>query len=180
MHKYLIVFILAISLIIFAGCRPSEGPAVQQPTADKDITEIEAHEPGQVVATGDIVWEVLEVEDLGVQLTHERFPGILEAEAGRFIGITFFVQNTGDDPKVIFDLTAIDDTGRTYSICLAAFAFFNNQDACVLQEIIPGIENTFNAVFDVEVDADRLLLKITDLEIPAGEAAYIDLGIQDL
>ncbi|MGM0365005.1 MAG: hypothetical protein ACQEP5_00545 [Actinomycetota bacterium] len=182
MRKYsiLLSFTALLVILTLAGCTtPQAEPAetAGQPGSETDISDLDTLPVGQEITTGDIVWEIREVEDLGNQLTYEGITGSLEAEEGKFIAITFYIHNTGDDGKVIFDLTAIDDKGRSYSICLAAFAYFSPEEACVLQEIIPGVENTYSATFDVATDVNRLVLQVTDLEIPPQEVAYIDLDI---
>ncbi len=182
MKKYGILFIIVVFglVLTIAGCRqtPAEPALAQeQPVTGIDISQLDTQDVGQEVVTGDIIWEITEVEDLGTQLTYEGHPGFLEPEVGKFISITFLIQNTGEEGKTFFDLTAIDDRGRTYSICLAAFAFFSPEEACVMQEIIPGVENTYTAVFDIEADANQLVLQVTDLNLPPQELAYIDLDL---
>ncbi len=176
MKKYIVLIWLTALIAVFAvtGCAREPAEPLQ---AERDLSDIDTESVGQEVITGDIVWEITEVEDLGNLLTYEGAAGYLEPELGKFVGITFSIQNTGNDPKVIYDLTAIDERGRSYSICLAAIAFFSPEQACVLQDILPGVENTYSATFDVEVDVNRLVLQVTDLEMPPREVAYIDLGI---
>ncbi len=180
MKKYgvLLGMIVLLAFFITSGCRPPGEPVVpeEEPLVE-DIEAVETHQVGQRVTVGDIVWEITEVEDLGTELIHEDVTVALEPRLGKFVEVAFFVQNVGEEAKTVFDLTLIDDQGRTYQICLEAFAFFVPEEACVLQEIIPGVENNYFGVFDVEIDVETLTLEVTDLEIPPGEVAYIDLGI---
>ncbi len=182
MKKYSIIFAIAVLGLLFTalGCRSL--PAVQDTPAARpiegiDISEIDTVPVGQEVTTGNIVWNITEVEDLGDQLTYQGFPGFLEAVEGKFIRVAFFIQNTGTEPKVFFDLRAIDDRGRVYSICLEGFSFFSPEEACVLQEMIPGAGNEYAAIFDVATDVNQLVLQVTDLNLPPQEVAYIDLGL---
>lgn len=180
MRKYIITLSLLVlfTALILAGCaRTQPQPLEREADTEIDISEIETVAVDKEVTTGDITWKVIEVEDLGNQLTYEGITGSLEAEEGKFIGITFYINNTGEDSKIIYDLTAIDDKGRSYSICIAAFAFFSPEEACTLQEILPGIDNTYSATFDVATDVDQLVLQVTDLGIPPEKVAYIDLDI---
>jgi len=103
--------------------------------------------------------------------------GYLEPKEGKFIEITFYAHNTGSDLKVIYDLAAIDDKGRSYAVCLAAFAYFTPAEACVLQELMSGVENSYSATFDVATDVKQLVLQVTDLNSPPQDIASIDLGI---
>lgn len=174
-YKYNILFtILAlVALITFAGCQGAAEETELSP--DIDIANVETYDIGQEVTAGDIVWEILEVEDLGTQLSYDDTTAFLEPEEGKFISITFYIKNTGEESKILYDLTAIDDQGNSYSICLPAYAFFGSGQACTLQEILPGIENTYIATFDVVTDVSRLVLQLTDLGIPPQDIIYVDL-----
>ncbi|GEM_PF-1777872 len=194
MKKYLILFIVAVLAVTVAsaGCRaveqepplpeedPSEPATIEPPIVDVDIEELDTFGVGEEVIVGNIMWEITEVEDVGEQLTYEGFPGFLEPRVGKFVVVTFNIENLGEESRTIFDLVAIDDQGRNYSICLEGFAFFTPQEACVLQEIIPGVENTYVAPFDVATDVQELVLQVTDLRIPVEEAAYIELGLPEI
>ncbi len=180
MLKYIILLATVVSFLLFviSGCQPAPAEPirdVEEPLVE-DIGEVETHGVGETVTVGDIVWEVTEVEDLGTEIILEDREA-LQPRVGRFLAVSFFIQNIGEETRTIFDLTLIDDQGRTYQICLESIAFFEPEEACVLQEIIPEVENNYAASFDVEIDAEGLILQVTDLRIPAQEVAYIELGI---
>ncbi len=188
MKKYSILLGLTIFVItiLFAGCAEvPEEPAVSKdpvtveepPVIHIDISEIDAFSVGQEVQAGNIVWEVTEVEDLGERIEYEEIPGYLEAQRGKFVRIEFFIQNTGEDSAVLYDLKAIDDKGRNYPICLEGFSLIGTEEACVFQEMVPGVGRSYEILFDILKDTDQLVLQVTDLELPPQEVAYIDLGI---
>ena len=167
-----IIFALAILVLAFSGCANTETPE-----EFIDISKIQSQSTGEDVRAGDIVWNVVEVQDLGVRLESETSIDYLEAEEGKFIGIVFTAENTGIDSKYIFDLNVVDNKGRKFPICLPGFAFFTSADACALEELIPGIERRLAASFDVALDSEGLLLEVTDLNTPSNEKMYIDLGL---
>jgi|GEM_PF-1504631 len=128
------------------------------------------------VILGDIHWQLLKVEEVGPEIVGEF--GTLEAIQGRFIYIEFSLENSGQEIRQLFDLKVIDDKGRIYSICNEAYGYFTGApSACVLQDIIPDMERTFSASFDIPLDSVDLILEVTDLKIPPREKAYIDLGL---
>lgn len=128
------------------------------------------------VTTGDILWEVQRVEETGPEIVGEF--GTLESIQGRFIYIEFMVENQGQDIRQLLDLKVIDDKGRVYSICNEAYGYFTGApSACTLENIVPDVQQTFSASFDIPQDSVDLILEVTDLKIPPEEKAYIDLGI---
>ena len=167
-----IIFVVAISAIIFSGCANTETTVELI-----DISKIQSQSIDEEVITGDIVWNITEISDLGTRLESDTGIDYLEAEEGKFIGIRFTVENVGSESKFIYDLNVVDSKGRKFPICLPGFAFFFPGEACALEEIIPGLERSFSASFDVALDSEELLLEVTDLNIPAGEKKYIDLDI---
>jgi hypothetical protein len=194
-----ILIILSISLafifLLSYGCRPvpvpESGPVVDDPivedldletvprqpedTFDIDIEELDVQPLGEDVTTGDLVWNVLSAEDRGPGVVATDF--IYEAQVGKIIVIEFMVTSSAVNERVLFDLEIIDDQGRIYSICLPAFGAIEPERVCVIQEIIPDMEYLFAAPFDVGLDSEGLILRVTDLQYPPEAEAYIDLGI---
>jgi hypothetical protein len=128
--------------------------------------------------TGDINWNLLDIQDLGTQITNDA--GIVyPATTGKFIFISFSVENVGTDSRTLYDLRVIDDTGRIYSICNQAYGYFvPAYSACTLVEILPKLKpQNFSATFDVDLDSKGLILEFRDLLIPPKDMAYIDLGL---
>lgn len=167
-----IIFAAVILAIVFSGCANTE-------TTEEliDISKIQSQSIDEAVRTGDIIWNITEVRDLGIRLDLETGIDYLEAEEGKFIGIRFTVENVGSESKFIYDLNVVDSRGRKFPICLPGFAFFFPGEACALEEIVPGLERRLSASFDVALDSKGLLLEVTDLNAPAGEKKYIDLDI---
>jgi len=177
MKKYIFLFMVPVLAVLFLinGCQQNIAETGSVP--EVDISNVEKLTVGQEAVAGDIIWVINETTDLGTLLIDDGSDAFLETEYGKFIGITFTVENTGQEPRVLYDLTAIDDKGNSYSICLPAFAFFSPEQACTLQEIIPGTEHTYSATFDVDTDVKELVLVLTDLNIPPQNIVYIDLDL---
>jgi hypothetical protein len=128
------------------------------------------------VTVGNIHWKLLDVEEIGPQIVGEY--GTLQSVEGRFIYIEFMLENAGQDILQLYDLKVIDSKGRIYSICNEAYGYLSpGPPACVLQEIYPDIERTFNASFDIPLDSVDLILEFTDLKVPPRERVYIDMGL---
>ncbi len=176
MRKIILIFLIFfLTMLALAGCRGSASPQEEA----VDISEIEARDVGEEVVTDGIKWKVTEVENLGSQLLAPDNLYALEAEEGKFINITFTVSNNSDEEKQIFDLRVIDDKGRTFTICVEAYSVLSpgGADACTLARVLPNTERTFNTTFDVETDSEKLVLEVTDLDLPPEQKEYIDLGI---
>lgn len=167
-----IIFAAAIFSVVFSGCESTK-------TTEKliDISKIQSQAIGEEVKTGDIIWNITEVQDLGIRLESGTGIDYLEAEEGKFIGLIFTVENVGSESKYIYDLNVVDSAGRKFPICLPGFAFFSPVEACALEEVFPGLKRKLSASFDVALDSEELLLEVTDLNVPSGEKKYIDLDI---
>ena len=168
----LIVFVGIVFIAALSGCEKTE---ITEELID--ISKIQPQVIGEEVRAGDIIWNITEVQDLGVRLESETGIDYLDAEEGKFIGIRFTVENVGSNSKYIYDLNVIDNKGRKFLICLPGFAFFYPAEACALEEVVPGLERKFSASFDIALDSEGLLLEVTDLSVPSNEKKYIDLGL---
>ena len=166
------VLLIAVLSVSFISCKAA---ILEQEPFDR--SEISSLPVDEIVSIGDITWEVDEVEYLGSQIPSSPDGLALETVYGRFIGIEFTVENTGQEPKIIIDLKVIDSKGREFPICAEAYGFLGAEDACLLVEIYPGVSQTFFATFDVPLDSVDLILEVSDLGTPPEEQAYIDLGI---
>jgi hypothetical protein len=146
-----------------------------EPIGRMDLEGIEVISMDEPVEAGGIVWQILSVEDMGTAITSADL--VYEARIGKIIVMDFNVLNNTEEPRILFDLNIIDDRGRVFSICLPAVAILGTQEACALQDIIPGVEYNFYAPFDVAPDSEGLIIEVTDLQTPAQDKVYIDLGI---
>jgi len=167
------IIILAFSLIVSASaCNNtiSHGNLF-------DRSKITVQQVKQV-KTGDIDWNLLSVEDLGTQISSD-LGAVYPATTGKFIFISFSVENVGTDSRTLYDLRVIDDKGRIYSICNQAYGYLGSDySACSLVDILPKVKaQNFSATFDVDLDSKGLILEFTDLLIPSKDMAYIDLSI---
>ena len=80
---------------------------------------------------------LLEVKDLGTQIPDAK--GIyIQQLTGKFIFISFSVENVGTDSRTLYDLRVIDDQGRIYNICNQAYGYLTGSvySACTLVDIL--------------------------------------------
>ena len=147
-----------------------------EPVAMTDISGIKTEPVETKVSAGNITWEIQNVDDQGTTIVSTENLSY-RAVRGKFIIIDFKLFNNSDENKILYDLNVIDNKGRIFTVCLPAYAYMTDVDACAITDIAPGIEYTFNAPFDVSPDSEGLVLEITDLKNPPEEKAYIDLGI---
>ncbi len=180
--SFLIVIMLSAALLLSFACTQEAltGDIIEierevEPIGSIDLSTIKTVSKDSPVATGEIVWQIHNAEDLGTSIVSSEF--IFEATIGKIIQLDFEIFNNADDSRMLYDLNIIDDKGRIFSICLPAYSVFTAEKACALQEIIPGLEYDFVAPFDIATDSEGLILEVTDLKNPVEEKAYIDLGI---
>jgi len=178
MKKTLSIIIIAtISLallFISAGCR-YEATYTEEGIVDRSEIEVVS---GDTAKAGDISWELIDVEDLGTEIQDEA-GAVLTPVRGKFVFVSFSVQNSSDEGRTLYDMKVIDSKGRVYSICTEAYGYFSsNYSACTLANIPPGGNPLFfSASFDINLDSEELVLEVTDLLKPPQQKAYIDLGI---
>lgn len=176
-RKNILILIILIVPLVFIFSLFSCQISYDRSLGQVERSEVEIIYDDKEVKAGDIRWELLEAEDLG-PIIGDELGATLQPLEGKFIYISFLVENTGEDVRQIFDLKVIDDKGRIYSICTEAYGYiFTAPEVCIVQDAPPGVERNFDAVFDVPVDSENLVLEVTDLNIPPKEKKYIDLGI---
>ena len=148
-----------------------------EPVATTDISGIKTEPVESEVIAGDIAWKVLNVNEQGPSIiSSDNYA--YEATRGKFVILEFMVKNNSEDSKILYDLNVIDSKGRVYTLCLPAYAYFTTTDrACSIVDIVPGVEYTFDEPFDVSPDSEGLVLEVTDLNNPAEEKSYIDIGL---
>jgi hypothetical protein len=169
--------ILAICAVFVTGALAGTQRAPDEYTVERIQRSAVTPVPkSEKVTTGKVTWKILFVEEVGPILEQSYTGSTLETK-GKFITIRFKVVNHSDDLKFIYDLRLIDDKGRTYPICVAAYAYLGATEACMLAEVLPKIERSFTMSHDVPKNANDLWLEVTDLNVPPNAKMYIDLGI---
>jgi hypothetical protein len=181
----LLVIITAGILILLIGCGSPVGLTEESllieetfsPVATTNISGIEAESMENEIVTGDITWKIVNVNDHGSNIVStDNYT--YSAVVGKFIILEFMIKNNSSDSRILYDLMVIDNKGRVYSLCLPAYAYFSSSEkACALVDIIPGVDYTLEAPFDVSPNSEGLVLEVTDLLNPPVNKAYIDLGI---
>lgn len=185
---FITIFVLSLAAVLsFAyACRTEtllDAGTDEIPLAEREVEPADTFELSGIstepvntdVRTGDIVWRVVDAQDRGTQVVATDFT--FEAVVGKIVILEFTVQSNAQEARILYDLNLIDDRGRVYPICLPAYGLLSIEQACALQEIVPGVDYVFAAPFDVGIDSEGLILEVTDLKFPVEDYAYIDLGI---
>jgi hypothetical protein len=168
-----IVFCLVLGSDLVAGKIRTSDEYTRERINRSSITPVPLRD---AVTAGDITWKIISVEEAGPVLQHPDAMATLETK-GKFINVRFEVENHGEDPKYIIDLRVIDERGRTYPICVQAYAYIGSSEACMLVQLLPDVERTFTMSHDVSLRSNDLWLEVTDLNVPPEEKKYIELGI---
>jgi hypothetical protein len=174
--KKTIVLMATIVVIIFMVFSASACNATISQGNLFDRSKITIQQVKQV-KTGDINWNLLKAEDMGQQIVNDAGT-VYPATVGKFVYISFSVENVGAETRTLYDLRVIDNKGRIYNICNQAYGYFVPEyTACTLVDILPKVKpQNFSATFDVDLDSKGLILEFTDLLLPSKDLAYIDLG----
>lgn len=175
MKKIARIGLFLILILIFTGVWSGCEQKVEVNKLDR--SQINIFSKGDIVETGDISWTLVESEYLGSLIVNNENLGSLETKVGRFLSLSFKVVNNSQEPRSIYDLKVIDSHGNQFSVCIEAYGYYGAEEACVLVELLPGIERTLIATYDVPLDSVDLVLEVTDLEYPSKNLAYIDLGL---
>ncbi|MCK9368533.1 DUF4352 domain-containing protein [Candidatus Dojkabacteria bacterium] len=130
---------------------------------------------GQEVAVNDIIWKLTAAKNLGSTLKSTYGGENCVANSGTFVKITVTIKNNGKDLATVTDLDLYDSQKRE-------FVTSSDVTGCVsdtlflLDNINPGIEKTFVAVYEIPNGATGLRLKVGDLNLFTSDEKYISLG----
>ncbi|MCC7304402.1 DUF4352 domain-containing protein [bacterium] len=184
-----IITILVVLGAIFALCAISGlagigGVANQvsknaEETKSKDQTAWEnPAKLKEAVTVKDVTWTVQTAQNLGSKLKtkYPSFDKDCVANSGKFIKITFKVKNNYKEMKSLTNIDLVDDQKRSY-IRSSEVSNCVSDELYILDNINPGIEKTYTAVYEVPSDAKGLKAKVGDLDLLGNEYKYIELGL---
>jgi len=134
---------------------------------------------------GGFVWQVVRARSRGARLsaTLPYFPA--RSTGGRFIEVTFDIENRTGGPKTYMPVQLVDGAGRRFD-AVSDFVWYVRQDrACLFETLNPGTTKRCALVFEVPKDSTNLSLRATDLtmEMPGlndGEVSSQQMSLEPL
>lgn len=134
---------------------------------------------------GGFVWSVVRARSRGARLsaTLPYFPA--RSTGGRFIEVTFDVENRTGAPKTYMPVQLVDGAGRRFD-AVSDFVWYIRQDrSCMLETLNPGMTKRCAIVFEVPKESTNLSLRATDLtmEMPGlndGQVATQQISLEPL
>lgn len=154
----------------------------EENTQEEEVVEGSIEKPyqkTQKVTVGEVDWEIVSAENIGpVIYSGNPFIDDCKANSGNFVKLIVKVKNNRKELFTITDLTLVDNQGRKFltssdvSMCVGDTIF-------ILDNINPGIEKTFTAIYEVPEDATGLMLEVDSTgSLFSGDAnKYISLGL---
>ena len=148
----------------------------------KDNAEAEAfNNPstiGEVVNVNNIQWTVMDAQSLGSTLK-SKYDGFGEdcvANSGTFVKVTVKVKNNTSEMVTVSDLNVYDSQKREFISSSDVYGCVEDE-LFILENVNPGIEKTFVAVYEIPTGATELRLKVGDLDLLSEGHKYISLGL---
>lgn len=182
-----IIFVIAVITILSLACgssqTQSQGESASSSSQQNTVTESQpAAEPasyrvGQDVKVGDIRWKIIEAKDEGQTLNSDNEFIEDKTTSGKFIRITFEIENQSKDMKSFVGLDLVDSQGREFINSSDGLMFIEQDKHCVLENLNPNIVKQCQAIYEVPTDATGLKANVGDLEMLGGDEAFIDLGL---
>lgn len=160
---------------------PADAPAPDQPAATEAPTEVApvtaVYKTGQDVQVGDVRWKITKAEDLGQELKSDNEFIESKKTGGKFIGVSFEMENLAAEQKSFAGLSLVDDKGRKFEASSDAFMFIEQNEQCIFENLNPNVTKNCKVIFEVPADAAGLKANVGDLEIFGGDESLIDLGL---
>ncbi len=131
------------------------------------------------VTVGEIDWEIVSVEDIGSVIpSGNEFIDDCKANSGSFVKLVVRVKNNRKDMFSVTDLALVDSQERRFTTSTDAMSCVDDT-IFLLDNINPGIEKTFTAVYEIPEGATGLMLEINSTgSIFSGESnKYILLDL---
>jgi hypothetical protein len=184
----IIIFLVVVAIIIvfvFAYCgrigRDTRTEIIEEakeePAQEKAIqgSKESPRPPMLFITVGVVQWKILNAEDLGNTLEPVDDYHDIKTTNGRFIKVRFQVKNKGSEMVTLTSLKLFDDKDREFTDYSETSGYIEDEEELfLLDNINPGMEETYTLIYEVPKDANNLMLEVTSLEF-TGDKEYISL-----
>lgn len=150
----------------------------EQENDDESVEESsEIFQLGETVTVDDIEWVLVDAENIGNRMKSQlgEYGEDCVAKSGEFIQLTLKAKNNRKEMATLSNLYLYDSEGREF-VTSSDVIFCVEDDMWLIDNINPGIERTFLAVYEVPEDASGFKLKVGNLDMWKTGHEYISLG----
>ncbi|MCC7571574.1 DUF4352 domain-containing protein [Candidatus Micrarchaeota archaeon] len=155
---------------------------VDKAQKDREASEQEAfdnpYQIGEEVVVNDVQWIVTEAQNLGSTLKSKygSFGDNCVANSGTFVKVIVKIKNNSSQMVSVSNLYLYDSQKREFITSSNVFGCIED-DLFILDNINPGIEKTFVAVYEIPDGAESLRLKVGNLDLFTEGHKYVSLGL---
>lgn len=133
---------------------------------------------GADVFVGNVRWHFHNAENLGNTLKSDNQFIDSKTTAGKFIRVSFDVENRSGDMLTYGGIDLVDSQGRTFKEYTESLFFIPDGEECsIIVNLNPNVAKRCTLIFEVAADAVGLKAHVGDLEFFGGDEAYIELGL---
>lgn len=181
MLKHRLFLGISFLVLVALACGGSQSGGSQGTSGESNNEPAESaapvHQVGEDVRVGDVRWKVTEVVDEGPTLTSDNQFIEDKNTSGKFIRVTFDIENLGGEVKTFTGMDVVDGQGREFKRSSDVFSFIPQDQGCALENLNPNIVKTCQAIYEVPGDATELKAFVGDLSLLGGDEAFISLGL---
>ena len=159
-------------LVIISASGGGDGDSkTDQASSDK------VYAMNEEVNSRDVIWKAIKVRDRGntLKASESRYAAIAKTKttAGRFIEVTFSVENRQKDLASITDPKLVDSTGREFTSSSDTSEWIpEGKEFFLLSNLQPNLPKEFIVIYEVPADASGFKLKVGVIK-----PQLIELGI---
>ena len=143
-------------------------------------SEASVYNVGQPVKVGDVQWTVTNPKVLGTTLnsTDGFTPPKTAQGGGKFIQVTYKVENLGKEQKTTTGADLEDSQGRQFKAITDGFSYQpENRRLDVLSNLNPNVSQEFDLIYEVPADASGFKARVGNLSAFNNKVELVNLGI---
>lgn len=155
---------------VVAVAAPTPTPAAETP--------LSAYTIGDNVTVGEVRWIILSAVDEGQTITsNSQFVDDLTTP-GKFIRLTFEMENLSKDMITYGGIELVDNQDRTFKPSTDAYGHIADNIRCqFIENLNPNLPKQCQLIFEVPTSAEGLHVKVGDLNMFDAEEQVINLGL---
>ena len=149
-------------------------------TNKKQESQASVYNVGQPVKVGDVQWTVTDPKVLGTTLnsTDGFTPPKTAQGGGKFIQVTYKVENLGKEQKTTTGADLEDSKGRQFKAITDGFSYQPQaRQLNVLSNLNPNVSQEFDLIYEVPADASGFKARVGNLSAFNNKVELVNLGI---
>lgn len=183
-----VLFVLGIcgiiALVMTSGDSDNQtASTANQSSAQSGSSPLEPATPtvytvGQDVEVGEVRWTIIEAIDEGQTLSSDNQFIDDKTTAGRFVRVTFEMENLSKDLLSFTGMNLVDDQDRQFIPSSDVFTFLETGKECIIIENLnPNVPKICQAIYELPANATGVNAKVTNLRMLGTREAYVSLGV---